>query len=1768
MGGVCSCSGAQPQYAQHIAALYPADLPALFSQEDVREWTLKGSPSDLISYVQGRPDKLSATAALIHRRIRNDIKRGRWRFAAIGALIMTALVDNVHSDERLSLYESSVFSSILLLFDSPLTELHALAAQCLCSVLKAQAENEGRIEGGKHSVGGGSARMRVAHVAPYSAYAAAIDSSKYSLFYPPLIRMATRNPPAEGMLAHIQQQAKEMIADARERDREKAARKKAKGKDHNNKKEDHDGGEREKGDGMKRVRDLAELEIEEDIEVSVARRSNLEPPALSPSHPDHPSSAPPNDDASASAPSSAHPSHHASQQHLPLKTRVSLYRSRYFGLKALWYLIRYNRDSSQNLKQLYALLPTILINMPKTRRSMEAVWNEACKLPYTRASVDESLNSVPVEEKDRERAASGVRLLHVQLAAYDCFVALCRLPGLSLHLPTMLHHLFHWMDQPHRTTVQTNIRGDVMHGHTTAAIGKKEKTEGGKAKKEKEKEAASPLPDPALSSIAPSSPCVGWEHLHFTTHLFSLLVRVALLDSGSMDVLLLSLLQHMQSMEAGLIGSHLAASGGGGQASAPASRRSSRAGNGSVTPSAADTSVHTPVAPSNAAPSTATATSTATPQPKTSLASDIRQLFKRSKSGSKSLLLHPHPRNVQRAILQLTCTILNQAASRRMEATKNAASMLGEMERVEEEEEEEGEGAEMESDDDDSVDTEVAGLSVASPAGLSVMNYQIVIDSIISHLVAVSLAREALVNALAEADQRDHGIVHDETGKHPSPDVSNAPLSAALSYTDDLLHLYSRVFPSLLVQCYYSSTDILHSLSLLTRRALACVSIASKGPKRVLLDACYNMSLGLMLWGGIRRSSSSSINNKQRLQIPDERDNEAASRGIILSGGGMVDTFVTDARGGIGTSFSAFPLEADTNLSIATLYETLMHRLLACIASEPQPSLRAICYRTLQCIVLCAQGFGGVGGLVGESGSGSNAGMGTGLQSWAMDVVTRATSISHPNQAMRQQSSNGGDMEVNNGQHDDNAAKDESAAAGLTLDVNQDDKNNPMSSSASAPSSSDVGDSTPSPRTIGSNGETASTSSPYSSTPNSARDLRQVRVPQVLASSLDIKSGLGSSTHGATPAAARFAAPWPSSAFTGRACVPLPAQEHRWLLSMMYYEITACLSSADDLPQLRAADQARQQQQQQPSPPVAPPNAFQLVSSIIKARGRGQTTRQNISLCFQLLLLLLQRRGAAVSQSTMRGEEDGVRTAAAYVDADELPIHQLLSLQLPLIMHLLQYIRSPTDDERFHLSPSGVSNLCSFIFGYLSFLSKLLLSQVDVQALRQTCLTLDDWLAANTPNKDNAAAQQQMETAWLFDMKEEAQAQQEGKDRKSQGDASSSSSSLDKNGCNVSSMDIEQLAIILARILHECQSSMNGPSTSMTPAPSSSPAVSNLQDPSLSDRLDASLAHHKSFLLDSASFEPFGLRFLLTEKEWAAAAEATNMNEDECEESVSWAPSNMIERDSSSTATAADAQAINMQIDAAASTPRLQALSMDARQKLGDGFTLHQSSNSNLSSTSQPDHPLSSPATNAASTVTPATGTPQLASNAAQASPADILVEMQKYALNGAAAAKSEEEVDALRAASFATFMNELSTLTHTHAHQPLALPYLQKHQHQHNYPHPYMNGHSQPTEASSKADVSSLHAPRPTSAQNASLLNGISHANANTSPVSPSTSPQAHANMAGAGDSDGSGLPCVEIVAASHPALNIMRPLSSSTLDLHFPKLASFDLYLHSEVE
>ena len=45
-------------------------------------------------------------------------------------------------------------------------------------------------------------------------------------------------------------------------------------------------------------------------------------------------------------------------------------------------------------------------------------------------------------------------------------------------------------------------------------------------------------------------------------------------------------------------------------------------------------------------------------------------------------------------------------------------------------------------------------------------------------------------------------------------------------------------------------------------------------------------------------------------------------------------------------------------------------------------------------------------------------------------------------------------------------------------------------------------------------------------------------------------------------------------------------------------------------------------------------------------------------------------------------------------------------------------------------------------------------------------------------------------------------------------------------------------------------------------------------------------------------------------------------------------------------------------------------------------------------------------------------------------------------------------------------------------------------------------------------------------------------------------------------------GAPLVEEVSESHPDLNVMRPLSASTLELQFPQLASFDLYLHSEID
>jgi hypothetical protein len=78
----------------------------------------------------------------------------------------------------------------------------------------------------------------------------------------------------------------------------------------------------------------------------------------------------------------------------------------------------------------------------------------------------------------------------------------------------------------------------------------------------------------------------------------------------------------------------------------------------------------------------------------------------------------------------------------------------------------------------------------------------------------------------------------------------------------------------------------------------------------------------------------------------------------------------------------------------------------------------------------------------------------------------------------------------------------------------------------------------------------------------------------------------------------------------------------------------------------------------------------------------------------------------------------------------------------------------------------------------------------------------------------------------------------------------------------------------------------------------------------------------------------------------------------------------------------------------------------------------------------------------------------------------------------------------------------------------------------------------------STTADLDANHHPAHSSVQ----LNGVVDADAKLTPHH--------------------GQPLVETVSTWHPDFDVMRPLSVSTLDLHFPQLASFDLYLHSEIE
>lgn len=84
--GSC-CSSLVPKYAQHIDALLPLPsspsemktLGGVLAQQDVAQWKMRVSASDMTAYARSMPHKLNPMATYMFNKIRQELTRGRLR---------------------------------------------------------------------------------------------------------------------------------------------------------------------------------------------------------------------------------------------------------------------------------------------------------------------------------------------------------------------------------------------------------------------------------------------------------------------------------------------------------------------------------------------------------------------------------------------------------------------------------------------------------------------------------------------------------------------------------------------------------------------------------------------------------------------------------------------------------------------------------------------------------------------------------------------------------------------------------------------------------------------------------------------------------------------------------------------------------------------------------------------------------------------------------------------------------------------------------------------------------------------------------------------------------------------------------------------------------------------------------------------------------------------------------------------------------------------------------------------------------------------------------------------------------------------------------------------------------------------------------------------------------------------------------------------------------------------------------------------------------
>ena len=1573
MGNACSCSSVVPKYASHISALYPdprspdeiRTLGGVLNQEDVRHWKLRGSASELVSYCVAFPQKVAPAAALLAKNVRRDLARGRLRHAAVGMLALHALVSGAHSEEMLPLYEASVLNSLILCFEHSNAEIQILAAQLLCTLLAVQSPSAlGSTSSPASGPGTGAATKR----SYLSHSGSGVDFAKFAVFYPLVLAMATRNPPPRSKIAQLIAAAVDSSnghgsGGGKGDDKNPASNS---GADSDSEKQSSDhrdstaGGGSAGGSGSskkRRVKDIAELEHAAAASLAAqnerhAHHAHHHAPAVVPADKDLKES---KREEKPSSSSSSEAGNDASSS--ALKLHISLWRSRYFGLKALDTLLRLNRDWRASLAAMNGgdLIPALLCNFPKSRKALRSVsaelssgalgsideawkyWSTSAdkeKLEAAREKAErdekqaakdkekatkegsvankekmiaaekarsalEALAAPPATFREELAAKTGITLHTVQLMSYAAFRSLCKVPGIEMHVGTLVANTAKWMDQHQRTTVQTTLSGAVIgtSGTPAAATNANAPVAGAAAEDAKHSHAHSHRKDSDGDARSDDHPPLeslpfGWENLYFAAHLFSdLIAREVALESGSIDQIVGGLLTHLAELEALNASSNIAAVG---TLVAQSSRRGSK-NEQQRTAESSTPGASPPLASaeqkSDSLPDSTPAlasTGSSTGGGKTTLAQDFKQLFEKKKKGAGrvSLFSGRNPRLAQIAIVHVINSVLNQPA-RQVES--------------------------------DSVGFD-AGLvdSETESGGLCLMNYQILLDSFVSLVLSAVRSKDlaAKASASGHADllllqSHQPAASNGAGGDHDVLEAERA-LDANLVHASEFLRLLTTVTPSLLIQRFYSFNDILQSITLVLQ--LALVRPANRPLKAALSDVAYSMSLGMLRWGSGNGGGGLDDDGSKGSASPlTEKQNENRGKGF----GGSKRTRFTE--GPARMQFGENPNPA-SNMTSSGLYESLLRAVLGSIACETDVSARAESYKILQAVLMCMSGFGGAWGsfpspasaqaaahLLRHSSAASAAGFAfTNLNSMAMVGLTRGNTsgasidlgphasadANGVNQQAHRPSSSLNPNGSSNGETD-GEYKHSLAAVGLhrqptgSLDVPAESAQEEKSVAAS---DNGLGlESSPSPVHAHTHGARGSSPSLGGATISvSSLDIRALRIPQILASCMDIQSAIAAPSGGGAGASAAGASSargaggkhggagaeglfFPAALATTGPMAAVSMQDHKWILSIIFYELTSSFS-ADSTPTPAVVDPAAAAAGSKAAPE---PSAFSLASSIIKAKGRGATSNENIALCFQLLILLLLQKHPD-QQQQMQAESSSLSA-----------IQAMLGLQLPLLFNILALLRSTQPEDKFALPLPASLRLHAFTTTYFLFVSKLLLMSSGIEShwMRQASVGLEELLrgviAARAKNHEGLGSE--LEPNLMFGLVEVSPAEQPATEMRTH-------------------IDLEALASMMAKMLVDPPAS-DAPSTTRAQQQAQQHQTSSsVQDPSMDEHMDARLSEQRAFLLDSNNFEPFALKYLLPEKSPArfvfrgvggGGFAAAGNEASERENSVSWAPSIM-----------------------------------------------------------------------------------------------------------------------------------------------------------------------------------------------------------------------------------------------------------------------------------